>query len=129
MSTKAGTVHWIPKSSDVRVCRGSVRAGVRGLGEIEAAYVVVCDRLAPPAVLDWVGPGTGVIHVGKIPRGEFTAQEVAMSSTSARIPSMATRAMNEPPTGTAGQGIELTVVKPADGRRDVGRGDAEQFTG
>lgn len=46
-----------------------------GLAEIEAADVVVCDRLAPLAVLDKVRPGTEVVHVGKIPRGEFTPQE------------------------------------------------------
>jgi uroporphyrin-III C-methyltransferase len=48
---------------------------VAGLGAIREADVVVADRLAPLAVLEQVRPGTEIIDVAKIPRGEFTPQE------------------------------------------------------
>ncbi len=44
-----------------------------GMDALRAADVIVCDRLAPLAVLDDLD--ADVIHVGKIPRGEFTPQE------------------------------------------------------
>jgi uroporphyrin-III C-methyltransferase len=37
--------------------------------------VLVCDRLAPLAALEQARPDAEVVHVGKIPRGEFTPQE------------------------------------------------------
>ncbi len=46
-----------------------------GLEAIRDADVLVCDRLAPLSVLDQARPGTEIIHVGKIPRGEFTPQD------------------------------------------------------
>ncbi len=46
-----------------------------GLAAIEEADVVIADRLAPLAVLQHVRPGTEIIDVAKIPRGEFTSQE------------------------------------------------------
>lgn len=48
---------------------------VAGLEAVRSADVVVCDRLAPLAVLDQLKPGAEVIDVGKIPRGRFTSQE------------------------------------------------------
>jgi uroporphyrin-III C-methyltransferase len=45
------------------------------MSALQAADVVVCDRLAPLGLLDTLDPGVEVIHVGKIPRGEFTPQE------------------------------------------------------
>ncbi len=46
-----------------------------GLAAIEEADVVIADRLAPLAVLQYVRPGTEIIDVAKIPRGEYTSQE------------------------------------------------------
>jgi len=46
-----------------------------GLQAIQEADVVIADRLAPLAVLQHVKPGTEIIDVAKIPRGEFTPQE------------------------------------------------------
>lgn len=46
-----------------------------GLLAIQEADVVIADRLAPLAVLQHVKPGTEIIDVAKIPRGEFTPQE------------------------------------------------------
>jgi uroporphyrin-III C-methyltransferase len=46
-----------------------------GLAAIQQADVVIADRLAPLAVLEHVRPGTEIIDVAKIPRGEFTSQE------------------------------------------------------
>ena len=46
-----------------------------GLAAIQEADVVIADRLAPLAVLQHVRPGTEIIDVAKIPRGEFTSQE------------------------------------------------------
>lgn len=46
-----------------------------GLRALESADVVVTDRLAPIGLLDALEPRPEVIHVGKIPRGEFTPQE------------------------------------------------------
>ena len=48
---------------------------VRGLEAVRTADVIVTDRLAPLSVLDQARPDAEVIHVGKIPRGEFTPQE------------------------------------------------------
>ena len=48
---------------------------IAGLAALREADVVVCDRLAPLGVLDTLEPHVEVIHVGKIPRGEFTPQE------------------------------------------------------
>lgn len=48
---------------------------IAGMQAIRAADVVVCDRLAPMGVLSHARPQAEVIHVGKIPRGEFTPQE------------------------------------------------------
>lgn len=48
---------------------------VAGLDAVRAADVVVCDRLAPLALLDQLKPGAEVVDVGKIPRGRFTPQE------------------------------------------------------
>lgn len=48
---------------------------VAGLEAVRTADVVVCDRLAPLAVLQQVRPGAEVIDVAKIPRGAFTSQE------------------------------------------------------
>lgn len=45
-----------------------------GLEAIRTADVIVCDRLAPLGVLEQAQPGAEVIHVGKIPRGDFTPQ-------------------------------------------------------
>ena len=46
-----------------------------GLAALQAADVVVTDRLAPLAVLDTLEQRPEIIHVGKIPRGDFTPQE------------------------------------------------------
>ncbi|MBM6404218.1 uroporphyrinogen-III C-methyltransferase [Phycicoccus sp. CSK15P-2] len=46
-----------------------------GLAAVERADVLVCDRLAPLAVLSRARPDAEVVHVGKIPRGAFTPQE------------------------------------------------------
>lgn len=48
---------------------------VAGLAAIRSADVIICDRLAPLASLEERQPGVPVIDVGKIPRGQFTAQE------------------------------------------------------
>lgn len=46
---------------------------VAGLAAVREADVVVCDRLAPLGAL--AGISAEIVHVGKIPRGEFTPQE------------------------------------------------------
>lgn len=46
-----------------------------GWEAVQRADVVVCDRLAPVGLLASLDPAVTVIHVGKIPRGEFTPQE------------------------------------------------------
>ena len=46
-----------------------------GLAALLEADVVVCDRLAPLGVLDRLSADVEIVHVGKIPRGESTAQE------------------------------------------------------
>ena len=48
---------------------------VAGLAAIRRADVIICDRLAPLAVLSQAPAGVEVIDVAKIPRGEFTSQE------------------------------------------------------
>ena len=48
---------------------------VAGLEAVRTADVLVCDRLAPLAVLQQARPGAEVIDVAKIPRGAFTPQE------------------------------------------------------
>ena len=48
---------------------------IAGLDAIRQAEVIICDRLAPLAVLDQARPDALVIDVAKIPRGEFTPQE------------------------------------------------------
>lgn len=48
---------------------------VAGLEALRSADVVVYDRLAPLSCLEQVRPEAELIDVGKIPRGEFTAQE------------------------------------------------------
>ena len=48
---------------------------VAGLEAVRTADVLVCDRLAPLAVLQQVRPGAEVVDVAKIPRGAFTPQE------------------------------------------------------
>ena len=48
---------------------------VAGLKALRAADVVVTDRLVPTELLDELGDGVEVIHVGKVPRGDFTPQE------------------------------------------------------
>lgn len=48
---------------------------IAGMEAIRDADVLVCDRLAPLGALSEARPGAEVIHVGKIPRGEFTPQE------------------------------------------------------
>lgn len=48
---------------------------IAGLEAVRTADVLVCDRLAPLAALEQAKPGAEVVHVGKIPRGEFTPQE------------------------------------------------------
>ncbi|MET3803804.1 uroporphyrin-III C-methyltransferase [Nakamurella sp. UYEF19] len=46
-----------------------------GMRAIQEADVVIADRLAPLAALQYVRPGAEIIDVAKIPRGEFTSQE------------------------------------------------------
>lgn len=46
-----------------------------GRDALAIADVVVTDRLAPLAAIDEHAPQAEVIHVGKIPRGDFTPQE------------------------------------------------------
>ena len=46
-----------------------------GLAAVQEADMVIVDRLAPLAVLQHVKPGTEIIDVAKIPRGDFTPQE------------------------------------------------------
>ena len=48
---------------------------VAGLAAVQGADVIICDRLAPLAVLAQTPAGVEVIDVAKIPRGEFTSQE------------------------------------------------------
>lgn len=48
---------------------------VAGLAAIKTADVIICDRLAPLAVLADARPEALVIDVAKIPRGEYTPQE------------------------------------------------------
>ena len=48
---------------------------VAGLAAIQGADVIICDRLAPLAVLSQAPAGVEVIDVAKIPRGEYTSQE------------------------------------------------------
>ncbi len=48
---------------------------VAGLAAIQSADVIICDRLAPLAVLSRARAGVEIIDVAKIPRGEFTSQE------------------------------------------------------
>ena len=48
---------------------------VAGLAAIQSADVIICDRLAPLAVLSQAPAGVEVIDVAKIPRGEYTSQE------------------------------------------------------
>lgn len=48
---------------------------VAGLEAIKTADVIICDRLAPLAVLSQAPAGVQVIDVAKIPRGEYTPQE------------------------------------------------------
>ena len=48
---------------------------IAGMQAIRDADVIVCDRLAPLGALVQARPEAEVIHVGKIPRGEFTPQE------------------------------------------------------
>lgn len=48
---------------------------VAGLAAIKTADVIICDRLAPLAVLAEARPEALVIDVAKIPRGEYTPQE------------------------------------------------------
>lgn len=48
---------------------------VAGLAAVRQADVIVCDRLAPLAVLEQARPGAEIIDVAKIPRGAFTSQE------------------------------------------------------
>lgn len=47
-----------------------------GVAAIRSADVILCDRLAPLGALREARADAEVIHVGKIPRGEFTTQEV-----------------------------------------------------
>lgn len=48
---------------------------VAGREAIEAADVIVADRLAPLAALAWARPGTEIVDVAKIPGGRSTSQE------------------------------------------------------
>lgn len=48
---------------------------VAGRDALAAADVVITDRLAPLAAIAEHAPDAEVVHVGKIPRGEFTPQE------------------------------------------------------
>lgn len=46
-----------------------------GLEAIRTADVLVCDRLAPLGLLTQARADCEIVHVGKIPRGDFTPQE------------------------------------------------------
>jgi len=46
-----------------------------GQQAIRQADVIVCDRLAPLAVLDQARPDAVIIDVAKVPRGAYTSQE------------------------------------------------------
>jgi uroporphyrin-III C-methyltransferase len=48
---------------------------VAGLAAVKHADVIICDRLAPLAVLSEAPSHVEVIDVAKIPRGEYTPQE------------------------------------------------------
>ena len=48
---------------------------VAGREALAAADVVITDRLGPVAALAEIAPQAEVVHVGKIPRGDFTPQE------------------------------------------------------
>jgi uroporphyrin-III C-methyltransferase len=48
---------------------------VAGLEAVRRADVLVCDRLAPLAVLEQAKPGAEIVDVAKIPRGRTTPQE------------------------------------------------------
>lgn len=48
---------------------------VGGLRALQEADVVICDRLAPLESLAACRDDCEIIHVGKVPRGEFTPQE------------------------------------------------------
>lgn len=48
---------------------------VAGLTAVQDADVIVCDRLAPLAVLSQARPDAVIIDVAKIPRGAYTPQE------------------------------------------------------
>lgn len=48
---------------------------IAGMQAIREADVLVCDRLAPLGALSAARADAEVVHVGKIPRGEFTPQE------------------------------------------------------
>lgn len=48
---------------------------IAGRDALRQADVVVTDRLAPLAAIAEHAPQAEVVHVGKIPRGEFTPQE------------------------------------------------------
>jgi uroporphyrin-III C-methyltransferase len=48
---------------------------VRGQARLDAADVVVTDRLVPPSLLDGLRPGVQVIDVSKVPRGPSVPQE------------------------------------------------------
>lgn len=67
-----------PRGSVVLVGGGPGDPGlltIAGLEAIQAADVLVCDRLAPLAALEHAAAGTEIIDVAKIPRGEFTSQQ------------------------------------------------------
>lgn len=49
---------------------------IGGLKALRSAEVVLYDRLAPLSALDECPSGTELIDVGKVPRGDFTPQEV-----------------------------------------------------
>lgn len=71
---------------------------IAGMQAIAEADVIVCDRLAPLGALSRARPGVEVIHVGKIPRGEFTPQE----------------AINELLVARARAGLRVTRLKGGD---------------
>ncbi len=48
---------------------------VAGLEAIRRADVIICDRLAPLAVLSQARPDAEIVDVAKIPRGAYTSQE------------------------------------------------------
>ena len=48
---------------------------VAGREALAVADVVITDRLGPVAALAEIAPQAEVVHVGKIPRGDFTPQE------------------------------------------------------